>query len=298
MSYDGRCNINIISFIFLIRMIMKKSKLFTLILAIVAMMWIGNLWAQDGLVLGMTFVQTNYTGPVTGDGIFGSVYYDAATKTLTLDDAQLENTEDCAFVNEVIDGITILVKGNCSITETNTNYGAFKTSCNTTIKGDGTLIVKGKGGAVKVKNESRQTKFIIEDCTLYAIGDEQGLCGNTNCSLIIRNATIHASGPIKGSVKEWAEILLEGCSITVPSGASVASTPYGVGQSIVYNGEIVTSEVMITPIPNSISQPVSTGSETIREIYSVDGRRQQHMQQGLNIVKMNDGTTKKIIVVR
>lgn len=83
---------------------MKKSKLFTLILAIVAMMWTGNMQAQDGLVLGMTLMPTNHTGPVTGDGISGSVYYDAATKTLTLDNAQLESTEDCAFVNKVIDG--------------------------------------------------------------------------------------------------------------------------------------------------------------------------------------------------
>lgn len=277
---------------------MKKSKLFTLILAIVAMMWTGNMQAQNGLVLGMTLMPTNHTGPVTGDGISGYVYYDAATKTLTLDNAQLENTEDCAFVNKVIDGITIVVKGNCSITEKNTAYGAIRiSSCNTTIKGDGTLTVKGKGTAVavKVKDGSPQFKLIIENCTLYAIGDKQGLKGRTDCSLVIRNATVHASGPTDGSVKEWREIQLEGCSITAPTGAQVANTPYGIGQSIVNNEEVVTSEVVITPISNSISQPVSTESETFHEIYTADGKQTKQLQRGLNIVKISNGTTKKIV---
>ena len=242
---------------------------------------------------------TNHTGPVTGDGISGYVYYDAATKTLTLDNAQLENTEDCAFVNKVIDGITIVVKGNCSITEKNTPYGAIKIiSCNTTIKGDGTLTVKGKGTAVDVSVEDisyQENKLIIENCTLYAIGDKEGLKGRTNSSLVIRNATVHASGPTDGSVTEWAKIQLEGCSITAPTGAQVDYTPYGIGQSIVNNEEVVTSEVVITPISNSISQPVSTESETFHEVYTADGKQTKQLQRGLNIVKMSNGTTKKIV---
>src|SRR5574344_1237078 len=48
-------------------------------------------------------------------------------------------------------------------------------------------------------------------------------------------------------------------------------------------------------IPAGISQPETSATATVSAIYSIDGSRQPRMQQGVNIVKMSDGTTRKVI---
>lgn len=48
-------------------------------------------------------------------------------------------------------------------------------------------------------------------------------------------------------------------------------------------------------IPVGISQTETSATATVSAIYSLDGSRQPRMQQGVNIVKMSDGTTRKVI---
>ena len=48
-------------------------------------------------------------------------------------------------------------------------------------------------------------------------------------------------------------------------------------------------------IPADISQTETSATATVSAIYSLDGSRQPRMQQGVNIVKMSDGTTRKVI---
>src|SRR5574344_904462 len=48
-------------------------------------------------------------------------------------------------------------------------------------------------------------------------------------------------------------------------------------------------------IPAGISQTETSATPTVSAIYSLDGSRQPRMQQGVNIVKMSDGTTRKVI---
>ena len=48
-------------------------------------------------------------------------------------------------------------------------------------------------------------------------------------------------------------------------------------------------------IPAGISQTEASATATVSAIYSLDGSRQPRMQQGVNIVKMSDGTTRKVI---
>ena len=48
-------------------------------------------------------------------------------------------------------------------------------------------------------------------------------------------------------------------------------------------------------IPAGISQTETSATATVSAIFSLDGSRQPRMQQGVNIVKMSDGTTRKVI---
>ena len=43
-------------------------------------------------------------------------------------------------------------------------------------------------------------------------------------------------------------------------------------------------------------ETTATQQPTIVERYTIDGKRINQLQRGLNIIKMNDGTTKKVVV--
>ena len=40
----------------------------------------------------------------------------------------------------------------------------------------------------------------------------------------------------------------------------------------------------------------NNGKDVIKESYAIDGQRTEHLSRGVNIVKMKDGSTRKIIV--
>ena len=50
------------------------------------------------------------------------------------------------------------------------------------------------------------------------------------------------------------------------------------------------------PNPTRIIAPTATLQPTIVECYDLTGRRTSQLQRGVNIIKMSDGTTKKIVV--
>lgn len=67
------------------------------------------------------------------------------------------------------------------------------------------------------------------------------------------------------------------------------------------------SDLMLVDLENGTSQPSAIGGVTainggakglqnVEAIFSADGRRQKTMQKGLNIVKMSDGTVRKLLV--
>lgn len=62
------------------------------------------------------------------------------------------------------------------------------------------------------------------------------------------------------------------------------------------NANIWKKFLNIEEIPNTGIDGVKTTSEvTVEGIYTIDGKRLSEMQSGVNIVRMSDGTTQKII---
>jgi len=47
--------------------------------------------------------------------------------------------------------------------------------------------------------------------------------------------------------------------------------------------------------PSGISAGMSSNNATVRTIYSVNGKKQKELQRGVNIVRMSDGTIRKVI---
>src|SRR3712207_2010652 len=212
---------------------MKNQTILTIIFAIVAMMWTSN--ASGSIIInGTTYFNS---GSITGEGITGSVHYNKDTKTLTLDNAHISNNS--TVLENYDDGLTIVVKGDCSISMTaDADDVSIKTEHTMTITGGGTLTINGKGSAIKVLTDNPIT-VTIDGCTVIAKGD--GIVGKVASTLIVRNATVKATGSMHGSICIWGDIQLEGCKIEQPAGAVIGN--YGVEKLIMKNGIVVKTEV-------------------------------------------------------
>ena len=56
------------------------------------------------------------------------------------------------------------------------------------------------------------------------------------------------------------------------------------------------SEPMTAQLPATTGIDATTNKNAAEQYFSIDGRRLQHLEKGLNIVKSADGTTRKVMV--
>ena len=61
-------------------------------------------------------------------------------------------------------------------------------------------------------------------------------------------------------------------------------------------GKKYISAPMSTVVITAGIENITTNDDSKESYFTVDGRRLQHLQKGLNIVKRADGTTKKVLV--
>lgn len=87
------------------------------------------------------------------------------------------------------------------------------------------------------------------------------------------------------------------CKIEEPEGAYFDKDKHALCDA---NGNVITDKVIFSSTSNFNPTGVETINTyqpaTVSEIYSADGRRQSQMRRGLNIIRMTDGITKKVIV--
>ena len=173
------------------------------------------------------------------NGVDGKISYNPGTKTLTMEDVTINGADINGIVNNDVEGLKIEVVGNniITITTNNTCITILKTS---TISGSGTLILKSSENCGIYVNSS----LTVEDVKLYAEG-EYGVAGKDGKSgeiLTLRNAYVEATGSI-GSICDLQDLVLDGCSITQPSGAEFDAQYH----YVLLNGELVTDKVVIEP---------------------------------------------------
>ncbi|WP_028896501.1 hypothetical protein [Prevotella sp. HUN102] len=111
-----------------------------------------------------------------------------------------------------------------------------------------------------------------------------------NNHLVVKNATLKT--PYINYLKS---ITLIDCHIQSPEGGHVIDIDGG--QCVVdANGKFSSNGIVIVPDNTTgITSPEASATATVQEIYSLDGSRQPRMQCGVNIVKMSDGTTRKVV---
>lgn len=62
------------------------------------------------------------------------------------------------------------------------------------------------------------------------------------------------------------------------------------------DGKKYSSDPMTTPVVTAGIEDATVNKNATEKYYTVDGRRIQHLQRGLNIVKSSNGTTRKVLV--
>ena len=172
------------------------------------------------------------------DGVDGKMSYDHETKTLTMEDVTINGSYINGIVNRSVEGMKIKLVGNNTIT---TNEACITILQPSTISGSGTLRLKSSDNCGLYLPSS----LTVEGVTIYAEG-EWGIAGQEFQTfgnvLTICNAYVEATGS-SGSICDLQNLVLDGCTITQPTGAAFDANVHGVA----LNGELVTDKVVIEP---------------------------------------------------
>lgn len=198
------------------------------------------------------------------DGVDGKISYDPETNTLTMEDVTINAADINGIVNYYVKGLKIKLFGNNIITTNRACITIYETS---TISGSGTLRLKSSRDCGLYMH----TSLSVEGVKLYAEG-KYGVAGNDGKMgeiLTLRNAYVEATGS-NGSVCDLQDLILDGCSITQPTGAAFDANVHAVA----LNGKVVTDKVVIEPVANGISDITTDVPAHAKGIYSVTGVKQ------------------------
>ena len=199
------------------------------------------------------------------DGVDGKINYNPETNTLTIEDVTINTTKKNGIRNKGVKGLKIEVVGNNAITS---NEACISISKKSTISGSGTLSLKSNVDCGLFMYKSSLT---VEGVKLYTEGrfGVAGVDGKSAETLTLRNAYVEATGSL-GSVCDLQDLILDGCSITQPTGAEFDARYH----SVLLNGQKVTDKVVIEPDANGISDITTDVPAHAKGIYSMTGVKQ------------------------
>lgn len=198
------------------------------------------------------------------DGVDGKMSYNSETKTLTMEDVTINITgENVGIWNKEVKGLKINLVGNNTITSSEACISILEPS---TISGSGTLRLKSSNNCGIYLPSS----LAVEGIKLYAEG-KWGIAGQvfqtSGNVLTICNAYVEVTGS-KGSVGDLENLILDGCSITQPSGAEF-DVKY---HSVLLNGELVTDKVVIAPDSYGFKiADVDVTAQNCKDLSVIDG---------------------------
>ena len=213
-------------------------------------------------ILGVKVTKDNCKDLSAIYGVKGKMSYDPETKTLTMEDVTLNPAVTIAIENKYVMDMKIKLVGNNIITSK--NKVCITINKTSTISGSGTLRLKsGENCGIYVKSS-----LTVEGVKLYAEGyygvaGDDGTCGEI---LTLRNSYVEATGR-RGSICDLQNLVLDGCSITQPTGAAFDANVHAVA----LNGKTVTDKVVIESDNNSIGTITVDVSARKQGIYNLNG---------------------------
>ena len=191
----------------------------------------------DLLIAGKKVTLDNCNDLSVINGVEGTVKYDPATNTLTLQDATISNG-NAIYAHEQLN---IKLIGNNTIEGSN----AIDLSDPTTISGDGSLSVRAVTGA-SYAIQLRSAPLTIENTTVNLLSSGNTITGSnsTGQALLIKNSNVTIESVGAHAMGNWeGTFTLEDCVFTEPEGAAFDSTLKGIAK----DGALV-KKVVIVPI--------------------------------------------------
>lgn len=239
----------------------------------------------------------NYTELSQIDGVSGTITFDPATSTLTLDNVTIETDQYVGII--VNTKLKMVLIGNNSITAKERMGLMNNLNGDLTITGGGTLKVKGadqSNGIGDMMGIGNWGAITVSQCTIEASGEVAGLYSGfwtfDRCNVRAKGNGL-ASNPYYGSLCwMWDELpKFEGCKITSPATINwekFEDKGYSYFTLFGSDNKSVTDWVTIsTDDPSSISN-VTTTSPVQEGIYNLNGVRQSNelkdLPKGLYIV--------------
>ena len=207
----------------------------------------------------------NYKDLTSIYGVSGSASYDPNTKTLTLDNATIDrnSTDGTGIVNKTVSDFTVKLIGNNTVTADLASMVLNQTS---TITGDGSLHLTSKRFCGL---DMESASVTIDNTSLFVKGGYgiAGFIGAETEVLTVRNSYVEAEGFGSGSISLISDLILEDCAITQPVGAEFDDDQ----KTVVLNGELLKSKVVIEPITNSIGTVTADVPARKQGIYNLNG---------------------------
>ena len=188
-------------------------------------------------VAGVDVTSDNCADLSVIDGVKGTVSYDPATKTLTLQDVTIDKADEFTIENINVDGLKVNIVGTNNLNTT--KFSSISVEKTTIFQGTGTLKVKGKSYGISFGNNNLDV--IIRDCKMYIEG-EWGIDGffvNTNLTIINANIEINS---LKEAITRMDNLSLLRCAITEPAGAI-----FDASQRCLVVGGAYVSKLVIAP---------------------------------------------------
>ena len=194
-----------------------------------------------GLMIAGTEVTRGNCGDLSSiNGVEGKVSFDPETYTLYLDGATIDGgTTNAIFMSG---GKELTINVSNDVTLTNDDAAVLMLKGNATINGEGTLNVASRGdrcGIYMFKD------LVIDRCTVIASGS-WGIAGDDGSveRLIVRAATVKATGGDYAPIADLKSLSLLGCRIVTPEGGVYDTTNHYVA----LNGAPWLGTVVISPV--------------------------------------------------
>lgn len=192
------------------------------------------------MIAGTEVTRDNCDDLSSINGVEGKVSFDPETYTLYLDGATIDGGTTNAIFMSGDKELTINVSND--VTLTNDDAAVLMLEGNATINGEGTLNVASRGdrcGIYMFKD------LVIDRCTVIASGS-WGIAGEDGSveRLIVRAATVKATGGDYAPIADLKSLSLLGCRIVTPEGGVYDTTNHYVA----LDGAPWLGSVVISPV--------------------------------------------------
>lgn len=194
-----------------------------------------------GLMIAGTEVTRGNCGDLSSiNGVEGKASFDPETYTLYLDGATINGGTTNAIFMSGDKELTINVSNN--VTLSSDDSSVLRLMGNVTINGEGTLnvtAVDARCGIYMFKD------LVIDRCTVIASGD-WGIAGENGSAerLIVRAATVKATGGDYAPIADLKSLSLLGCRIVTPEGGEYNTTNH----YVMLDGAPWLGTVIISPV--------------------------------------------------